>query len=782
MNNNQDVVSTTSTNNNPVETQYVDEFGNPIDPSLIDENGNYIGGAVQYVDEFGNPIDPSLIDENGNYIGPKQEDKVEEINEVKEEPVTDSQNTSASAHAMDNKELLTGMVTFDYNNVPITDIVNSIILDAINKGASDIHFDPFPEGIKIRIRIDGVLHDYSIVPLYVKNNMITRIKIISSMNITESRLPQDGAIRTELANKTIDLRVACLPTSMGEKIVIRIMDYSMSASGVDGLDFSEKNLKKVNKMLSLPNGIILVTGATGTGKSTTVYSMLQVLNKESANIITVEDPIEMNIGGINQVQAQEEIGLNFAAVLRSILREDPDIIMIGEIRDDETARIAVRASITGHLVLSTIHTNNSLNTIERLTDMSVEKYLLGSSLEGVISQKLARRLCPKCKKLRKTTDYEKETFKKVLHKDVDEIYIPQGCPECDSGYRGRIAIHEVLLINQQIRDAITRGDDKAKLRKLVYGAGDTDTMLQDGLKKVLSGDTSFDEILKLIDLDDDLGSGTQLGLEEQIKDSQNEDIEEIKMAEPSVYPQMMMPQNNQPMYMPYPVPMQIDPETLKQLVELAKGLPSSTTTTETLPKEATKEEKDDDLEVLEEKEEEIDEIKERKPKKDKKKETKVEPKELEKEVIEEEELDTINEKTLDIDVDDDVKIEKESKPIVTLQLNETNTIRPLPVKMDVGYETVKVKPKKKANKTTNKKKKVTNNKNIELVTIKPKKRSKKAIKKVNNIKDDYEQSNDKINNLLDKAVAKKNKKKSDITTEDINILMEEANDIIDDIK
>ena len=756
MNNNQDVVNTTSTNNNPVETQYVDEFGNPIDPSLIDENGNY--------------------------IGPKQEEKKEEINEVKEETVTEPQNTSASARAMDNKELLTGMVTFDYNNVPITDIVNSIILDAINKGASDIHFDPFPEGIKIRIRIDGILHDYSIVPLYVKNNMITRIKIISSMNITESRLPQDGAIRTELANKTIDLRVACLPTSMGEKIVIRIMDYSMSASGVEGLDFSEKNLKKVNKMLALPNGIILVTGATGTGKSTTVYSMLQVLNKESANIITVEDPIEMNIGGINQVQAQDEIGLNFAAVLRSILREDPDIIMIGEIRDDETARIAVRASITGHLVLSTIHTNNSLNTIERLTDMSVEKYLLGSSLEGVISQKLARRLCPKCKKLRKATDYEKETFKKVLHKDVDEIYIPQGCPECDSGYRGRIAIHEVLLINQQIRDAITRGDDKAKLRKLVYGAGDTDTMLQDGLKKVLSGETSFDEILKLIDLDDDLGSGTQLGLEEQIKDSQNEDIEEIKMAEPSVYPQMMMPQNNQPMYMPYPVPMQIDPETLKQLVELAKGLPSSTTTTETLPKAPIKEEKDDDLEVLEEKEEEIDEIKERKqPKKDKKKETKVEPKELEKEVIEEEELSTINEKTLDIDVDDDVKIEKETKPIVTLQLNETNTIRPLPVKMDVGYETVKVKPKKKANKATNKKKKVTSDKNIELVTIKPKKRSKKAIKKVNNIKDDYEQSNDKINNLLDKAVTKKNKKKTDITTDDINILMEEANDIIDDI-
>ena len=505
MNNNQEILNNTE---NPVATQYVDENGNPIDPSLIDENGNYINQVVEYVDENGNPIDPSLIDENGNYIG---EQKVE----LTQEQITEA---STSAKAMNDKELLTGMVTFDYNNVPITDIVNSIILDSINKGASDIHFDPFPEGIKVRIRIDGQLHDYSIVPLYVKNNMITRIKIISSMNITESRMPQDGAIRTELGNKTIDLRVACLPTSMGEKIVLRIMDYSMSASGVEGLDFSPKNLEKVNKMLALPNGIILVTGATGTGKSTTVYSMLQVLNTPSRNIITVEDPIEMTIGGINQVQAQEEIGLNFAEVLRSILREDPDVIMIGEIRDDETARIAIRASITGHLVISTIHTNNSLNTIERLSDMSVERYLLGSSLEGIISQKLARRLCDKCKRKRPTTEYERNTFQKVLGEDIREIYIPTGCPECDGGYRGRIAIHEVLSITQDIRDAITKGADKATLRNLVYGIGDTDTMLQDGLKKVLMGETSFDEILKLIDLEDDLGTDSRLGVKEQILD------------------------------------------------------------------------------------------------------------------------------------------------------------------------------------------------------------------------------------------------------------------------
>lgn len=518
-------------NGNPVQPQYVDEFGNPIDPSLIDASGNYIGATTpQYVDELGNPIDPSLIDASGNYIGTTQSTAIDEntlaqtlntvtgttsevVESVAAAPI------SAAAHQMDGKDMFAGMVTFDYNNVPITDIVNSIILDAINKGASDIHFDPFDEGIKIRIRIDGQLNDYSIVPLYVKRNMITRIKIVSGMNITESRVPQDGAIRTELANKTVDLRVSCLPTNVGEKIVIRIMDYSMSAAGIEALDFSEENLEKVKKMINLPNGIILVTGATGSGKSTTVYAMLQKLNVEGTNLVTVEDPIEMNIGGINQVQAASEIGLTFASVLRSILRQDPDVIMIGEIRDDETARIAVRASITGHLVLSTIHTNNSLNTIERLTDMSVERYLLGSSLSGVISQKLSRRLCDKCKRLRPTSDYEKDILRKVFNKEVEEIYEPVGCPECSRGYRGRIAIHEVLLLNQTIKDAITKGVPKEVLRKLVYSNHGTATMLEDGLSKVLEGKTSFEEILKLIDLEDDLGSGSQLGLEDQIIDT-----------------------------------------------------------------------------------------------------------------------------------------------------------------------------------------------------------------------------------------------------------------------
>ena len=392
--------------------------------------------------------------------------------------------------------------TFDFEKMPIVEIVNDILVDSAKRGASDIHFDPQTEFMKIRIRIDGALEDYAEIPNAVKKNLTTRIKIISGMNITESRLPQDGAIKATLKDMDLDLRVSVLPISGGEKIVIRILDYTRSLAGLEQLDFSEENFKKVLHMINVPNGIVLITGATGSGKSTTVYSILQRLNKEETNIITVEDPVEMDVEGINQVQTNSEIGLTFAAALRSILRQDPNIIMIGEIRDTETAKIAVRASITGHLVLSTLHTNTALNTIERLLDMEVERYLLSSALTGIISQKLARRLCPKCKKLRATNDYEKTLFKNVLGHEVNQVYAAEGCEECGNGYKGRIAIHEVLLINEEIRDALSNGISKEELRDLVYNTGAI-TMLQDGLQKVEKGHSTVEEILKLIELDDD---------------------------------------------------------------------------------------------------------------------------------------------------------------------------------------------------------------------------------------------------------------------------------------
>ncbi len=426
------------------------------------------------------------------------------------------------------------MKEFDFEKIPIVEIANDIIIDAVNKGASDIHFDPSQDNLKIRFRIDGILYDYGMVPDKYKRNMISRIKMIAGMNIMETRLPQDGAIKSKIGDKLLDLRVSTLPTNNAEKIVIRILDYSMSLAGLDNLGFSPESMEKINKLLKLPNGIILVTGATGSGKSTTLYSMLQKLNTESVNIITVEDPIEMDIQGINQVQVQSEIGLDFATVLRSILRQDPNIIMIGEIRDDETARIAVRASITGHLVFSTLHTNNSLNTIERMTDMDVERYLLGSSLEGIISQSLARKVCPHCRKKRPTTDFEKNVFKTILGKDVPEMYVAnkEGCQMCSKGYKGRIAILEVLVLSDEIKDAITANTPKHELRELVY-TGDVVTLLQDGLNKVLLGETTLEEILKIIDLENDVTSYHDDNLKSNMmmaqrinKEEENKKIEE----------------------------------------------------------------------------------------------------------------------------------------------------------------------------------------------------------------------------------------------------------------
>ena len=430
------------------------------------------------------------------------------------------------------------MVTFDYKKTPITQIADYIIMYSAKSGASDIHFDPREDGLMVRIRIDGELQDYTLIPNEYERNLATRLKLLANMNITESRLPQDGAIKGTFGKLYLDMRVSSLPTNLGEKIVIRILDYSRSLEGLESLGFNEKNFEKLKRMIAVPNGIILVTGATGSGKSTTTYSILQELNKPETNIITVEDPIEMNIEGLNQVQVNSEIGLDFATVLRSILRQDPNIILIGEIRDSETAKIAVRASITGHLVLSTIHTNNSLSTIERLLDMDVERYLLSSALTGIISQRLAKRLCEKCREEKETTPYEKKIFKKVLNKDVETVYVanPNGCDNCHKGYRGRIAIQEVLEIDDDIRDALNDEKlTKEERRELVY-TSNVITMLQDGLMKVLDGDTSFDEIYRIIEIDSD--SNENYGIEFSNKDNnditdENKKVEENNTQEKS---------------------------------------------------------------------------------------------------------------------------------------------------------------------------------------------------------------------------------------------------------
>lgn len=399
------------------------------------------------------------------------------------------------------------LVKYDLEKIPIVELANKIIIAAVKSQASDIHMDPIESGLKIRFRVDGDLQDHTIIPREFERNLTTRVKLISNMNITETRLPQDGAIKGRIDGNDLDMRVSVLPTNEGEKVVIRILDYTRSLSGLKNLNFAHENFKKISRMLMVPSGIILVTGATGSGKSTTTYSMLEALNKEETNIITVEDPVEMNLEGINQVMVNSDIGMTFAAALRSILRQDPNVILIGEIRDGETAQIAVRASITGHLVLSTIHTNTALSTIERLLDMDVERYLISTALEGIIAQKLARLLCNHCKVLRPTTPYEKKVFKSVLGKDVPEVFDVNNdpnhhCKYCRNGFKGRLAIHEVLLLDQEVRDAINNPKlDKEGLRSIVYNEN-TITMLQDGLNKVVEGYTSFEEIYKLIEIDE----------------------------------------------------------------------------------------------------------------------------------------------------------------------------------------------------------------------------------------------------------------------------------------
>lgn len=421
------------------------------------------------------------------------------------------------------------MIKFDFNKTPITQIADYIIISSARSNASDIHFDPREDGMMVRIRVDGDLQNFTFIPKAYERNLTTRLKLLANMNITESRLPQDGAIKGNFGGTYLDMRVSCLPLNEGEKIVIRILDYTRSLQGLDSLGFNEQNLARLKRMIRVPNGIILITGETGSGKSTTVYSILETLNREETNIITVEDPIEMNIEGLNQVQVNAEIGMTFAAALRSILRQDPNIILIGEIRDSETAQIAVRSAITGHLVLSTIHTNNTLATVERLLDMNVERYLLSTALTGIISQRLAKKICTKCRIERETTDFEKMIFKKYLHKDVDKLWDAnhEGCDACRKGYKGRIAIQEVLELNDELRSDLNNENiSKEELSKLVYN-DKIITMLQDALGKVLDGTTSFEEVLRVIEIED-AEDFFENDTKEKLKEKEAEKEKEIK--------------------------------------------------------------------------------------------------------------------------------------------------------------------------------------------------------------------------------------------------------------
>ena len=391
-------------------------------------------------------------------------------------------------------EIDTEQEMLEVASAPIVKLINSIIEQAIRNKASDIHIEPSANDIRVRFRIDGDLQEIMVLPRNNLSPIVTRIKIIGKMDIAEKRIPQDGRVEMKFNDSEIDLRISSLPTVYGEKIVLRILDKTNFNFTKEGLGFSKDDLQKLNRMIGQPYGMILVTGPTGSGKSTTLYTVLRELNVASKNVITVEDPVEYKLKGINQVQVNTKAGLTFAAGLRSILRQDPDTIMIGEIRDAETAEIAVRAAITGHLVLSTLHTNDSPSTVARLIDMGLEPYLVSSALIGIISQRLVKVLCPKCKE-----EYEaSESEKRLMGIDADKpvtLYKPVGCNACNNGYRGRAAVHEVMLVNENIRRLINKGADTDELRKQALNDG-MRTLLQSATDLALKGKTSFEEIMR----------------------------------------------------------------------------------------------------------------------------------------------------------------------------------------------------------------------------------------------------------------------------------------------
>jgi type IV pilus assembly protein PilB len=404
-----------------------------------------------------------------------------------------------SAPMDDDRDRLTNIKEVR-EDAPIVRLVNLLITQAITDHASDIHVEPTGKDVRIRYRIDGVLHEVMRSPRNIQNGMISRLKVMADINIAERRIPQDGRISTTIDGRQVDLRVATLPTVNGEKVVMRILDKNQAQLRLSDLGFEPSNMRRYEESYNKPYGTILVTGPTGSGKTTTLYATLNILNLVSKNVITVEDPVEYQLDGINQIQVNNKAGLTFASALRTILRSDPDIILVGEIRDRETATIAVEAALTGHLVLSTIHTNDASTTPNRLIEMGVEPFLVGSALDCIVAQRLARKLCERCKQ---PFPVEKDKLE-GLGWDIDELVIPDhfyrsvGCQVCGkTGYAGRFAVHEVLNVNEEIERMIVEHAHADEIRKAAIADGML-TLRHAGLMGAAAGITSLDEVLRVI--------------------------------------------------------------------------------------------------------------------------------------------------------------------------------------------------------------------------------------------------------------------------------------------
>ena len=380
---------------------------------------------------------------------------------------------------------------------PVVKLVNHILMDAIRKQASDIHVEPYEKSLRVRFRLDGVLYEMMRPPLQLRNAVVSRLKIMSRLDIAERRLPQDGRIKLKARGREMEFRVSVMPTLFGEKVVLRLLDKTGLQLDMTKLGFEESQFQAFREAINQPYGMILVTGPTGSGKTTTLYCALSELNRVSHNILTAEDPVEYSLSGINQVHIHEAIGLNFAAALRSFLRQDPDVIMVGEIRDFETAEVAVKAALTGHLVLSTVHTNDASSTIARLLNMGIESFLVSSAVNLVLAQRLVRRICPECRMVEEVP-YEALIDLGVSEKEVDSFvcYQGKGCAECSgTGYRGRIALYEVMTMHEKIREMVLIGASATEIKREAMNLGML-TLRQSGINKLKEGITSISEVLR----------------------------------------------------------------------------------------------------------------------------------------------------------------------------------------------------------------------------------------------------------------------------------------------
>jgi type IV pilus assembly protein PilB len=406
----------------------------------------------------------------------------------------------ASAEAQGREDLEAVAESASAEDAPIIKLVNLLITQAVNDRASDIHIEPGERGLRVRYRIDGVLHEVMNPPKSVQAGITSRLKIMADINIAERRIPQDGRMGLTVQGKQIDIRVATLPTVNGEKVVMRLLDKTSVLLRLEDLGFSPENLARFQDSYRKPYGAILATGPTGSGKSTTLYATLNILNRPEINSITVEDPVEYKLAGVNQVQTNPKAGLTFASALRSILRSDPDLILIGEIRDRETAQIAVESALTGHLVLSTLHTNDAPSALTRLTEMGIEPFLVSSALDCIVAQRLARRLCGKCKEEYKPTEEEllNAMFPFDSDKDLPTLYWPVGCTACGkTGYRGRMALHEVMTVTEEIERLVAEKASSEEIAKVAIDQG-MKTLREDGMWKVSQGLTSIEEVLRVV--------------------------------------------------------------------------------------------------------------------------------------------------------------------------------------------------------------------------------------------------------------------------------------------